>query len=171
MPDDSDLIVQEIKKLADLNKINFEKIKIQITQPENPHIQSIKDFLLSLETHIQVPKDIIVSDYSIETISPIILKFSFPVESNGAEFNYNIFINHSEAVAPGRFIWDYFGSGECYCNLNLVDLLCAKTSFASVHRQYLSSPKRLGTQPTQVGLTPYAFVMSDYAPNGTIERH
>ena len=159
--------------LGSINNIDIDKIKIYLQEEFTP--EHMADFLkkayktipqLNFETHTK--KDDIVSGYSIDVISPTILKFSFPVQLSEGETYYNIFINHCEDIPSGQIVWDYFGSGECYCNLNLVNLESAKSSFSVLYGQYMVSPSKLGTQPTQAGLTPFDFVTSAYAPSGNM---
>ena len=124
---------------------------------------------INLTDQISLPKDHIdMHGYSIETISPTILKFAFPVRLSDTEASYNIYVNHSEDIPAGKIVWDYFGSGECYCNLNLVNLQFAKNEFSKLYTSYMIVPTRLGTQPTEVGVSPFNFVTSATAPSGNL---
>ena len=160
MSDKLDIIHQEAQEI-------IEKLLISqnYTFKSSVNFKSIEDFIKSLEPDTQVLKDTtIMSNYSIETVTPTILKFTFPIADTDS--SYNIYINHSNDIPSGRIVWDYFGSGECYCNLNLVQLHSAKTSFSTLYKDYMTNSSRLGTQPTEVGLVPFAFVSSTVAPGG-----
>ena len=111
--------------------------------------------------------------YIINQLSSTSLSFTFPVlvhsESSSDESpSYTIYINHMESIPDGQIVWDYFGSGETYCNLNKVKLIQAREIFSQLYSKYMISHTRLGVQPQVVGLTPYDFARSVEAPSGNL---
>jgi len=113
------------------------------------------------------------TDYIINSLTPNSLSFTFPVSSTSNADSqetpiYTIYINHMESIPDGQIVWDYFGSGETYCNLSRVELVQAKDNFSQLYSKYMTASNRLGTQPEIIGLSPFNFASSVEAPSGNL---
>lgn len=95
---------------------------------------------------------------TIETLSPDQKKFSFTFTANGETSSYNIYINHSNDIPDQYFVWDYYGSGELYCNFRKNNLMLWKDSFPKLFTSYFLNSKL--SQPHSSGLDPYTFALS-----------
>jgi hypothetical protein len=95
---------------------------------------------------------------SLETISSDQKKFTFNFTFSGSESSYNIYINHTDQISDDFFIWDYFGSGELYCNFSNYNLVSWKNNFVKLFTGYFLTNKL--TVPDKSGLNPYSFAIS-----------
>jgi hypothetical protein len=135
---------------------------------------SIFSTSISLPTQETFPMSTHYIINSAPSNSPVnSLFFTFPVliqseSSSNEPLTYTIYINHSESIPDGQIVWDYFGSGETYCNLNKVELIQAKDNFSQLYSKYMIVNNRLGIQPQVVGLSPFNFASSVEAPSGNL---
>jgi hypothetical protein len=135
---------------------------------------SIFSTSISLPTQETFPMSTHYIIKSLVSNSPVnSLSFTFPVlvqsdSSSDEPPTYTIYINHSESIPDGQIVWDYFGSGETYCNLNKVELIQAKDNFSQLYSKYMIVNNRLGIQPQVVGLSPFNFASSVEAPSGNL---
>lgn len=118
------------------------------------------DFNLVIKTDTSISAFIesIFKMNSIETISSDQKKFTFTFPYNGESSSYNIYINHTDDISDDFFIWDYYGSGELYCNFTKYNLTYWKDSFVKLYTQYLIAGKL--SQPDKAGHNPYPFAFS-----------
>ena len=116
------------------------------------------NFSIKTDTKISAFIESIIKMNSIETISSDQKKFTFAFPYNGETSSYNIYINHTDDISDESFVWDYYGSGELYCNFRNYNLSYWKDSFVKLYTQYLILDKL--PQPDKAGHNPYPFTSS-----------
>lgn len=95
---------------------------------------------------------------TIETLSPTIKYFEFTFHSQNTEAAYKVYINHDPDISSGQFIWDYYSSGELYCNFSRHNLLRWNSNIIVLYRDYLHT-QRL-QNPDSSGQSPTSFAQS-----------
>lgn len=107
---------------------------------------------------LQLFLESVIDVNSIETLSSDQKKFTFNFTYSGNESSYNIYINNTDQISDDFFIWDYFGSGELYCNFSKYNLVSWNPNFVKLFTQYFLSSKL--APPDKSGLNPYSFAIS-----------